>query len=343
MEYLTGRSLVSRIADWRDVYVNLLSYDHFGYILNYTNLTLVQVLFETRDLLSCTTEVSVSDLISGMSEHGCTLEVLEYVFSRVEPTYGGNLPIARAIEDNNPLMIKFLLQHPEVCLRLEDVLDLAASPHSLCSITILLEDDRCNKIDREDLLISAIEYENRELALYLLSLPWIDPSAKDNSAIRSAARMGDPEIVRALLSCPTVDCTANNNHALRNALAEGHAEVLQLLLSDPRFLEEYVTYLDDEFVQAVESNRAEVVRVLLEDGRFNPSNLCFSDVCKNGTLEMFLVLYADERVDWYMDENAALRTARKFGRSSMVELLLKDERVQAEEQRINKRRALLGY
>lgn len=226
----------------------------------------------------------------------------------------------------------------------EDVLTLVEVHDSLASLKLLLADARCDDVDRTDLMIRAAQVENREVVLYLLSLPEVDPSASDNEAIRSSACKGDYELVRELLSYSQVNPSAKDNEAIKEALVRGHAEVVRLILASSRFSMENMMDLDGSFGEAIERNRTEAIRVLLKDGRFDPSNLFFSrDLCKGGTLEMFRVLYDDGRVDWDIDENEALRTARKFNRTEMVELLLQDGRVQAEEQRQQRRRDLLGY
>ena len=71
----------------------------------------------------------------------------------------------------------------------------------------------------------------------------IDPSLKNNEAIRLAAGNGRLEVVKILLKDPRVDPSDNNNHAIRYASANGlalqgglgsaeHVEVVKVLLAD---------------------------------------------------------------------------------------------------------------
>ena len=341
VEYLVGKSLASRVADWRDVYVNLLTCKRIFFSVkhNYTNLALVQVLFEILDLSSMTARLW--NLFCSLAQR-CTLEVLEYVFSRVQPDCDHNLPIRLAIGKNNPLMIKFLLAYPQVDPAVADLhafFELVDEDDSLCSIKLLLEDSRCKNVERTALMIRAVDYENIEVALYLLSLLEVDPTREDDFALRNSAMRGNTELVRALLSNPTVD----PNMGLDQALVNGHHEVVQLLLEDSRLVMPRSAELNLAFYKAVNADRVDAVRVLLADERYSPDRRPPDDLFRNGSLDMFLVLYSDRRIDWSEQGNRALKIARRFKRTKMIELLLQDERVRAEEDRINARRVLLGY
>jgi hypothetical protein len=63
----------------------------------------------------------------------------------------------------------------------------------------------------------------------------VDPSARDNQALRCAAGKGHLEIVKLLLSDARVDPSAKNNVALDLASDRGHLEIVTLLKSHPRF------------------------------------------------------------------------------------------------------------
>lgn len=329
-----GRTLEEMIADWRDVYKNLLlckDRPHMKH--NYSNFALIKVVLGTPGLI-----ISESRWLFYSLADECTLETLEYVFSRVPPS---SRAMHHAITQNNPLMIKFLLQYSDLQPNLEDIFGLVSSPDSLCSLKILLADPRYAKVDKYELFITAICSESTEVALYLL--PEVDPAAQNNKAIVVAASTGDTEIVRALLCSQTVNPSVRDNCALKSAIVDGYAEVVELLLSHPRTLLPDITDLREAFGTAIKHNHSEVVRVLLADGRLDPSTYSFSNVCKKGSLEMFRVLYSDKRADWSVDRNAALRVARKLRRTEIVTLLLQDERVSAQEQKMTRRRAVLGY
>ena len=52
--------------------------------------------------------------------------------------------------------------------------------------------------------------------------------------LRDACESADTVAVRLLLADPRVDPTARNNEAIRMARQNGHADVVRLLLADPR-------------------------------------------------------------------------------------------------------------
>lgn len=57
----------------------------------------------------------------------------------------------------------------------------------------------------------------------------VDPSAKDNYAIRIASEKGYVEVVKLLLQDKRVDLSACDNEAMRLAARNNHNEVLELL------------------------------------------------------------------------------------------------------------------
>ena len=68
---------------------------------------------------------------------------------------------------------------------------------------------------QENPLIWAVENNKLECVSSLLKDPRVDPSEKDNQAIRYASLYGHTEIVRLLLQHPRVDPSAKNNQAIR--------------------------------------------------------------------------------------------------------------------------------
>ncbi|MDB6096631.1 MAG: hypothetical protein JWM09_909 [Francisellaceae bacterium] len=57
----------------------------------------------------------------------------------------------------------------------------------------------------------------------------MDATAKNNYAIRFAARNGHLDVVNRLLEVPGVDATADNNFAIKWAACFGHCEVVELI------------------------------------------------------------------------------------------------------------------
>lgn len=101
-ECLLGRSLNCAQSNWRDVYSNLtFCQDRFLEEHNYSNLALVKILFETRELSG--NYRSLGCVSSGLAKL-CTREVLEYALPRMSLTHDDLM--GSAVVDNNPLMIK---------------------------------------------------------------------------------------------------------------------------------------------------------------------------------------------------------------------------------------------
>jgi len=64
----------------------------------------------------------------------------------------------------------------------------------------------------------------------------VDPSAQNNSAIRTASRGGHLSVVERLLQDGRVDPSAQNNSAIELASEYGHMSVVERLLQDERVI-----------------------------------------------------------------------------------------------------------
>lgn len=106
----------------------------------------------------------------------------------------------------------------------------------------------------------------------LLADPRSHPEARDNAAVRAAARHGHGAIVAALLKDSRVDPTALSNAAFRSACKEGHAAVVAQLLADARVSSSIrSTGLSYALHDAVVNGHVAVVQRLLADPRTNPA------------------------------------------------------------------------
>ncbi|KAI9339310.1 ankyrin repeat-containing domain protein [Obelidium mucronatum] len=221
-------------------------------------------------------------------------------------------------EDNRPLRMASSLGHTDVVKML-----LRQSP------TLVL-DDTCsgNNVGFE----TAATAESKHLSMAktftstdLHHHPSVDPSAQDNQAIKKAAEMGYPQIIQLLLTDTRVGAY---NDALELACENGHTEIVQLLLSidtvDPATDDNYPLIL------ASLSGHADIVSLLLETGKTDPSardDYAFIGACAFGCLDVARLLIA--LVDPAADYNRAIRDASANGLVDIVDLLLKDERVDA--------------
>jgi hypothetical protein len=162
----------------------------------------------------------------------------------------------------------------------------------------------------------------------MLNLPFIDPAAEDNYAIKLVSANGHAAVVELLLQDGRADPAANDNYAIRFASREGHAAVVELLLqdgrADPAVNDNYAIRL------ASREGHAAVVELLLQDGRADPAsdyNYAIRLASANGYAEVVKLLLADPRVDPSTYNNSALRFASENGRAEVVKLLLGDPHV----------------
>ena len=84
--------------------------------------------------------------------------------------------------------------------------------------------------NKQELFFPACKYGKLDVIKILL--PYVDPTARDNLAIRWASYNGHLEVVKCLLTIEgsrRVDPTACDNFAIRLARQNGHLEVVKLL------------------------------------------------------------------------------------------------------------------
>jgi len=143
--------------------------------------------------------------------------------------------------------------------------------------------------------LNASEVGNTNIVKELLSI--IDPSIRNNFAIRFAAKNGHKDVVELLLKDSRVDPGARDNEAIRYAAYYGHKKTVELLLEDSR----------------------------VDPSAVNSQAIIFA--AKNGHKDVVELLLRDPRVDPSAKDNWVIRLAAKNGHKDVVELLLKDDRV----------------
>ncbi len=103
------------------------------------------------------------------------------------------------------------------------------------TVNRLLAHDRVDPSARNNEAIRvAARYGHLAVVNRLLAHDRVDPTADDNVAIRLAARYGHLAVVDRLLAHDGVDPTAVDNAAIRSAALNGHLAVVNRLLEDPR-------------------------------------------------------------------------------------------------------------
>jgi surface antigen len=160
------------------------------------------------------------------------------------------------------------------------------------------------------------------LEMVELLLPFVDPSAEDNYAIRWASQNGHLAVVERLLKDERVDSSANDNHAIRSSSEKGYVAVVERLLQDERV----DPSAEDNYAikMASRNGHVAVVERLLADKRVDPSaenNYAIRWASERGHLAVVERLLADERVDPSAENNFAIQCASEKGHLAVVELL----------------------
>jgi hypothetical protein len=163
---------------------------------------------------------------------------------------------------------------------------------------------------------------------HLLEDARVDPSARDNEAIRYAAMNGHLGVVNRLLRHPRVDPSGRDNEAIRSAARNGHLYVVNRLLEDARVDPSAV--LNNASSLAARNGHLDVVNRLLEDARVDPSavvNYAIRYAAMNGHLGVVNRLLEDARVDPSAVDHFAIRLAARNGHLDVVSSLIGDFRV----------------
>lgn len=157
----------------------------------------------------------------------------------------------------------------------------------------------------------AVNYGSINIIKAFLLNKWIDPSTRDNYAIKVASERGYLGIIRELLKDPRVDPSAGWNHAITFASAYGYIDIVKELLKNPRLvltkgipstMENNVDPSANDNLairKAVENGHMNVVNELLKDRRVDPSarnNYVYKNVAKRGCMDIVNQLLKDPRV-----------------------------------------------
>lgn len=221
----------------------------------------------------------------------------------------------------------------------------------------------------DNLVKSESDYPLRKAAKYghLETVKWLlkvgaDPCSRDNYAVRKAASKGHLEIVQRLSTCFKIDLEARNHEAALNAAFHGHIDVLQFLLDRTRPTPVY--FGERALSIAIINGHVEVVRILLDRDLVDPSyddNYAALLAASRGQAQCLHLLLSDSRVSEAgidcvvlnyaaynghrqtvalilkmipgcspgRNESKAVRLAARKNHSSVVKLLLEDDRVKA--------------
>jgi hypothetical protein len=84
----------------------------------------------------------------------------------------------------------------------------------------------------EKTFLTAAATGNTSLVRLLLQDPRIDPTAKNNAALRNASENNFVDVIRVLLADGRANPAAKQNAAIKHAIDNGNVEIVRLLLAD---------------------------------------------------------------------------------------------------------------
>jgi hypothetical protein len=172
-----------------------------------------------------------------------------------------------------------------------------------------------------------IQKGNAVLLKLLFTDKRIDPSTKEQYAIREATQHRHFEIIKVLLADERVDPSVDCQTPLRNACYCGSLEIVKLMLADQRV---DPSQCPRALCYSSEFGHVNVVKLLLADQRADPSydnQYPIRMASRLGHTEVVKLLLADQRVDPSTDDQYCLRWASTNGYAEVVKLLLADARV----------------
>lgn len=150
----------------------------------------------------------------------------------------------------------------------------------------------------------------------------LDPSFDENYAIRFGCKKGCLDAVKFLLSLPRVNPMAKENAPLILAAKHGHDLIVNLLLQEDRI---NPAEPDNEaLITACLGGHTKVVRVLLSDNRINAAarfNMPLIIACQHGFTDIVSLLLQTARVDSTFPNGEPLKIAIQNGHNNIVEIL----------------------
>lgn len=259
-----------------------------------------------------------------------------------------NIDVLNVMVDNQyPILMN---EHPEVNLLNQDslshpeiyqtVLNFSVSNHSSVLVWYLFRAVPERKDEHipieEQAFVDAIERHEPEIVTYLMKRG-INPSIRNNIAIREATSKGSLRLTCLLLAHPDVDITVLEQAPLRMAAANGCQYVVERLLEekkvDPTAKNHYA------LISAVQFDHVAVVDLLLKDGRVDPSfngNDALKRTIQNNRIEkkyaplqspMIQRLLNDPKTNLGADDDSLFHWAGTYGYVPLILYLLKNPQV----------------
>ncbi len=221
--------------------------------------------------------------------------------------------------------------HPGDTKTFEEILIEALQDVSKQDIAeLILTDTNVDPSMRNNIIIiMATHFGHEKIVEFLLKDPRVNPSDRNNQAIILASEFGHESIADLLLNDPRVDPSARNNRAIFSASYYNHKNIFKLLLYDPRV----DPSIRNNIIITMESLRGNIYNVkrLLRYPKVNPGALDNQAIINAtqavGAYKLVELLLKDPRVDPGAQNNKALINASNYLHRGVIELLLKDLRV----------------
>ncbi|KAI9339091.1 ankyrin repeat-containing domain protein [Obelidium mucronatum] len=177
------------------------------------------------------------------------------------------------------------------------------------AVEFLLEDGRCPIPNDGHALMNAAETGNLRMLKYYHEMNPNTPLFGGLFPVVPAAQHGQVHIMEYLLSFPEIDPSVRNNDAIRQASANGHSEIVRMLLLDPRVdpstpgvakifsagrYYELQDFQKTALHMAIRGGHGDVIRLLLADKRTDvlPDMAKYPDtVMDDGTSTVMTVYY----------------------------------------------------
>lgn len=220
---------------------------------------------------------------------------ITYESLMIDYDYDDSFLLRYAVKNNYYHIVKYYLDYVDPSVKDNKALCTASAFGYYKIVQLLLNDERLNLMN-SDALIKAVKNGHVKIVQLLLSDLRIDPTWRNNLAIRLAVRYDHHEVVRLLMNEYDVDPSSMNNACLMEAVYHYRPEMVRLLLTDPRVH----TFARDHhiFIKIAECGYDDLAKLFLSDCALNPS----------------------------ANDNAALQWAMYNSHISIVEMIINDWR-----------------
>jgi hypothetical protein len=186
----------------------------------------------------------------------------------------------------------------------------------------------------------AVENNDVDSVLLLLTEPFIDPSLNLNLAIRKSANYNNVEMFEILLNDHRVDPTDSDNFAFRVAVQKGHFDIFKLLINHEKIkplLKTNNSRISNRqtFFMAAQKNHLSIIKEIVNQDKdiFNHNNSdelnkSFYNACKNNCFSVVKFIIDEFNINPSDNLNHASYMADSGKSYEILDLFWEDKRVQ---------------